>query len=190
MHACTVPLPFCSDSSYIRQQETTPLFNPALQDVGALPPAVPPPAVPKMGFQYRASRKKEAKKRSKNSKGEDCVEVRYCDIPGMSKEVLRNMGNAKYRPVKLPYYKYKDLDERYNVASDNESIVTVDSDLLPNTNPESESNPDPEPSAGLPSGLFPGETADGEGAGEGKGKGEGEEDIYANEPEVHEPFGD
>ena len=64
-----------------------------------------------MGFKYRASRKKEAKKRSKNSKGEDCVEIRYCDIPGMSKEVLRNMGNAKYRPVKIPDYKYKDLCE-------------------------------------------------------------------------------
>ena len=54
---------------------------------------------PKMGSQYR--KKKEAKKRSKNRKGEECVKIRYCDIPGMSKEVLRNMGNAKYRPVKL-----------------------------------------------------------------------------------------
>jgi hypothetical protein len=100
-----------------------------------------------MGIQYRASRKKEAKKRPKNSKGEGCVEIRYCDIPGVSKDVLRNMVNAKYRPVKLAYDKYKDLEERCNVASDAESVVSADFSLLP--------NPNPEPSAGLPSALLP-----------------------------------
>ena len=88
-----------------------------------------PLPAPKIGIQVRASRKKEAKKRSKNSNGEECVEIRYCDIPGMSKEVLRNMGNAKYRPVKLTYDKFKDLEERYNVASDVESVVSADLSL-------------------------------------------------------------
>ena len=131
--------------------------------------------VPKMGFQYRASRKKEAKKRSKNSQGEDCVEVRYCDIPGMSKEVLRNMGNAKFRTVKVPEKKFKDLEERYPdpVASDNESIVSVDSDLSPNTNPNTTPlrNPESDPVCATGSRLAQAVVPAGEDQGEGRGEG-------------------
>ena len=69
----------------------------------------------RLTYVGRKGRERILEKRSKNSKGEDCIEIAPVYFPGncIAPDTLRMMGNSKYKPVKVPIAKYIEMGKKW-----------------------------------------------------------------------------